>query len=756
VLIDDLHFAPEEGRALFAAMAHAHPGERLMLVGTAHQGLPPDYLASLVRLPHVTQMTLDRLSVETVRRLLLGTLGSTHAARELTPRIAEESDGIPYFIFESIASLKSEGVLSPRPDGTWTLAVEAGRLPLPRPRSVGDLVQSRLARLPEEDRELLDAAACCGFEFDPTLVADALGQGRIPVLKRLGKIERKHRIVHSLGRVFKFDHHRVHSALYEESPLPLREEYHAALGATLADRERETGRGTGDTTGETACAIADHFLRGGRPERAGPYLQVGLRYLAGSFHNERALELAELALSAPGLLEGVERAKCLLTRARVQRLLGRTEDIEAGLRDAMALAEEEGLAIEVRRQLARHLWETGRADEAIALLEETELLASRTGDAAARGRMLGDIGNVHAHRGRYEEAADCYRRYLEVAREAGDRVGEAAALGSLAINAYEVGRAKEAQELFQQALPIFREQKNLQAEGTALGTLGLAHLDLGDFDEARDCFDRLLEISRETGYRRGEANALGNLGLVHRAKGRYGRALEHFEDDLRIRRETRDRWNEGIALQLLGGLYVVLGAREPARTHLERSLELMDEIGFTWGRVSTVYRLALLRREEGRAREAEDLLLESEAQSREIGKAISVGEALQALGNLYLEEGRNEEAGARLEEAVSVAEKTRSLNLLVAARAHLCLLGWDPEEVRRLIEEEQHRLYLRYVMEARFLLWKATGRLEDLDAAHRKLGYLVRNAPPAYRESTLEAVALHRRIREAARTAGIA
>ena len=40
------------------------------------------------------------------------------------------------------------------------------------------MVISSLLGVPEEDQELLEVAACCGFEFDPLLAAEASGLER--------------------------------------------------------------------------------------------------------------------------------------------------------------------------------------------------------------------------------------------------------------------------------------------------------------------------------------------------------------------------------------------------------------------------------------------------------------------------------------------------------------------------------------------------------------------------------------------------
>ena len=86
----------------------------------------------------------------------------------------------------------------------------------------------------QEEREVLDVASCCGFEFDATLVADALETARIPTFRRLARIEKQHRLVRAAGRRFLFDHQQVQESLYAGLPEVLREEYHGALAQAMA------------------------------------------------------------------------------------------------------------------------------------------------------------------------------------------------------------------------------------------------------------------------------------------------------------------------------------------------------------------------------------------------------------------------------------------------------------------------------------------------------------------------------------------
>ena len=124
-----------------------------------------------------------------------------------------------------LVTLREGQFITQRDDGTWVSTRVIDEIQIPS--SVLDLVNARVSGLGEDERALLDVAACWGYEFDPTLVGEVLGLSRIPALRAFGQIERQYRLVRSTSRNYAFDHHQVQEALYGALNVQLREEYHA-------------------------------------------------------------------------------------------------------------------------------------------------------------------------------------------------------------------------------------------------------------------------------------------------------------------------------------------------------------------------------------------------------------------------------------------------------------------------------------------------------------------------------------------------
>jgi len=744
VLIEDLHFAPEEGRAMFASLAQAVPEHRILLVGTARPGIRGDWRANLERLEQTSRMELVRLGPKDLAHMLKDAFQSERLAEELSYRIGEKSDGNPFFVFEIIRGLREGQFIARRPDGTWvrTQVIKDIRIP----SSVQDLIQVRIADLDEEEQELLDVAACCGFEFDPGLVAQAAGVARIPALRRFAHLERIHKLVVSAGDHFAFDHHQVQETLYGALPRPLAREYHAALAEALEARDPEPD-------GATAVDLCEHFLKGDRGENAVRHLDAALDHLESGYSNEQAVALANRVLDMGGLLTGSRRAEVLLRKALRLDLLGRRELEEAALKEAVALAEEEGepsLRSRVHRafgtcHLNQSRYESARKDFLI-----TRDLAIETGDREMEGSATGALGLVFYSLGHYREAREHCERSLAIAREIGDRRGEAKTMGNLGLVFMFLGKHEEARKKFERSLALAHEIGNRVSEGLATGNLGMVFASVGRFDEGREYFERALAIARDIGNRVSEGAAMGNLGAVLESLGRYEEAREHNERGLAINREIGNRLTEGISLVNLGPLHARLGAFNTANEQLDRSLAILQEIGARREEGYALHGQAELAEAAGETERAKRLCEQALALRREIEYRSGLAQTLVLLGRILLAEDCFDEARVCVTEAHAIGEELNAPGTIVLAAALLALLP-GAEAVVAVETFEEHEPRIRHVdrMEAHFLLFQATTDRTHLEESHRLLCYLRDHAPEEYRETMVVNVPLDRDIMEA-------
>jgi tetratricopeptide (TPR) repeat protein len=717
VLIDDLQFAPDEGRGLFAALAMALSANRVLLVGATRPGLTEEWVANVERQANASRLVLPRLGPKDLATLLREAFRSERLAQTLAYDIAAKSDGNPFFVFEIIRGLREGALIAQQQDGTWaqTQVIEEIQIP----SSVMDLIQARIAGLTDDERNLVEVASCCGLEFDPLLVGEVLGMGRIPALQRLGKLEKSRRLVRSAGMRFVFDHNQIQEALYAGLSPPLRQEYHAALGETLEAREKAADRDPKTLDGAVAVQLCEHLLEGGRGQRGVRYLDAALDHLAKGYVNAGAISLCGRALALPGVLVGAERARLLNRHADLLGRLGRTADEGAAIDEALALADRAGdadLVAEVRLRRSMHFESMSRYAEAEAEARKVAESAAAAGDGVREAGALSNASFALFRMGRLDEASRVAERALALARSAGNGLAEAHALSSLGVVASGFGRAEEARGHLEAAARIQRTIGSRERESSIQINLSIVLWNLGRFREAFEVEQRVIQSYRELGARRSET-----LGLVNRSEtlalfGDLAAARENADGGRALARDTGARRLEGYAHFQLGCIAAHGGDFTTADRDFEASTAILREI------------------------EAKGL----------------VAEVLTAWGRSFVRRGRADDARRLLSEALALAEKAGAPGETALASALLAVLpGGDVEGAKRRFAELGPRMGFVRRMEADFLLWRATSDRAHLESAHRALSALRADVPDEYRESIVANVPLHREIVAAAKEAGL-
>ncbi len=315
LVLEDAHLAGETAASLLSFLARDDPASRVLLVASfrpLEDGHPLTTLVQSARSPRIHHEHLERLGPREVGLLLRSALQSERLVQELGFRLLEKTEGNPYFIFEVLRTLKQENVLKRRDDGSWTMG--GTRIDIHVPDSVRELLHGVLSRLPDEDREVLDVACVVGMEFEPDLLGDVLGMPRLALLRRLSRMERKHRLIRSIGRRCRFDHQQLRETLYDELMAPLREEYHALIGAALARRH-----GDGPVSGPQAMEFAHHLLEGARLTDALPHMRPALAHGLASYASEECATLArrflDLDAAAGRATDSALRTEVLLALA---------------------------------------------------------------------------------------------------------------------------------------------------------------------------------------------------------------------------------------------------------------------------------------------------------------------------------------------------------------------------------------------------------------------------------------------------------
>jgi DNA-binding SARP family transcriptional activator len=231
VIIDDLHWADVASLRLLGFLATELRAARLVVVGTYRDvevaaGQPlAETLGALAREPVVERIVLGGLGEAEVARLITNAVG-TRPVASLVRAVHDRTEGNPFFVTELLRLLQSEGKL--RAD-----AMAAARRAIPV--GVRDVLQRRLARLPEQTNAVLLVGAVAGRAFDLDLVEavtrldDERALDAVEAAVMTGLVVEDDQAV---GR-YRFSHGLVQETIYQQLSRARRVRLHARVGQAL-------------------------------------------------------------------------------------------------------------------------------------------------------------------------------------------------------------------------------------------------------------------------------------------------------------------------------------------------------------------------------------------------------------------------------------------------------------------------------------------------------------------------------------------
>ncbi|SOE00130.1 AfsR/SARP family transcriptional regulator [Blastococcus haudaquaticus] len=415
VVLDDLQGADTTSVQLLGLLARHLPRAPVLLVVTARtvgERLPEavtDCLARLAREPSATCLQLSGLDADDVAALLAAQLGSP-GDRSLASAVHDRTGGNPFFVVE----------LSRWMVGAHDLHLDH----VPVPPSVGEVLRTRVARLPAATREVLELCAVAGRE----VTLDLLEAARMPAEDALGALDS----AVAVGLVvegrrpwsWRFAHALVQEVLVGDLPALRRARLHARLGEAL---ERRIATTTDDALVER---LAHHFVEalpvtGPAPARmystaAARAARARLAHGEAAVHTRRALELVD-----PAEPDAARTRHDLLT-ALGNDLLRSGSRTEA--RDVVAQAITVARQLDDRACLARAAAVWGSVtvwnwrphgvvdDDMVALLED---LLADDADERTTAQLLGTLG-VELAFSPDDRGVQAARQAVGIARGTGD------------------------------------------------------------------------------------------------------------------------------------------------------------------------------------------------------------------------------------------------------------------------------------------------------------------------------------------------
>jgi eukaryotic-like serine/threonine-protein kinase len=589
LVLEDLHWADASSVQLVDSVMRMLRERPLMVLALARPEVSVRFPRLWDDLP-LRSFALDPLPRHICEQLVLDLLGP-NTPRDLVRRVAEQSDGNPFFLEELVRG------------------VSLGHTELPE--TVLGMLQTRLDALGSHAARVLRAASIFGQTFDVGGVRSMMGELDPRTTEAMHVLVEREVIQPQQGsdsNQFVFRHALVREASY----------------ATLTERDRGLGhRLAGEwlaATGETdAMVLADHFDKGADRENAARwYARAGVQALQGD-DLDAALARAERSRACGAKAEILSEGYFVEANVRYWRSELVAADASAAcaiehaphasplwfhaIREVVGPLSELGRFDEVARwaraaqsttaptkeasaaQIACLGWSAGalaaggQFELAGSLLEHARgmLAVLPSQDAWVRVRFHYAMGHFLECSGEIMNAIQELERALSAAKEAGDVRMACLIQGDLGASWFEVGENTRAEGFLRQVMEEARRRSLAFAETTTLPDLGLVLIRLGRLDEARATLNKAADIAE----RHGPSHALGGAHL-------FFSTLAYVSGDF-IESEHRARlaadllrpltWMRAVAFAALAQALLAQGRPAEAFEASHESVELLERAG---------------------------------------------------------------------------------------------------------------------------------------------------------------------------------
>jgi len=603
VVLEDWHWADESSRDLLASFARTAAAEAVLVAVTSRSAQSDD--ASVAGL---AEFRLQPLAAEAAERLVQEAVRSLSGeartiSSELSRRVVERSGGNPFYVEELVRYVDEA---SPSHDVRWAAGDTL-------PDNIQGVIMARIDALGESEKVTLRAASVLGRSFKARWLF-----GSYPTLGSREELVAHLETLSGLGLTplqsaepelqYAFRHASTQEVAYESLAYATREELHDTFAAYL---ERV------DDADSLVDLLAYHYGRSRNHGKQRVYFRRAGDSAKAAYANESAIEL--LGRLVP-LLAGGERADALCDLGDVLQHVGRWNEAEESLREALAIAQES---------------------------RDVERLA----------RSQAGLGHLLSHSRSYGEAV----HWLELARTGFASAGRTRdlrrVLEHLSLTLFWDSRYERAAATAREAMRLAQDRSDPAGLSTANEILGLVRWHQGVHDAARTLLASALELAREVAYRPGVIAAGNDLAGLLAERGDYGAAIGFLDEARAAADEIGDRRAAAIIAANTGELRRFRGEHAEALECYAHALELALEMGDARGIMNRVGNIGLIWEEEGRHADASRLVNLSVALARGLDDRWNLSFFVLASARLAAQEGKHVEAVGLASEALALGRE---------------------------------------------------------------------------------------------------
>jgi predicted ATPase len=164
------------------------------------------------------EIALEPLSVEGIAEFI-GARRGGGGGMELARLLHRHCGGNPLFMSATLEDLHRRGLVVPRGNG-WRMNAPAGEIVVPVPERVRHMIEAHIDDMPDDERQVLEAASVVGASFQGSVAAAAAQLSPAFIEDTCERLSARGRILRGAGdpRGYEFVHGFYREVLYQRQP----------------------------------------------------------------------------------------------------------------------------------------------------------------------------------------------------------------------------------------------------------------------------------------------------------------------------------------------------------------------------------------------------------------------------------------------------------------------------------------------------------------------------------------------------------
>jgi predicted ATPase len=225
LVLEDLQWVDQATVDVLAVLARGRAFARLLVIGTCRAGpaCTPNRPMKMLRqelLVHglSREIELEPLPVEGIAEFI-GARRGGDGGMELARLLHRHSGGNPLFMSAALEDLHRRGLVARRGNG-WRMSVPEAEIVVPVPERVRHMIEAHLDDMPEDERQVLEAASVVGASFHGSVAAAAAQLSPAFIEDTCERLSADGRILRGAGdpRAYEFVHGFYREVLYQRQP----------------------------------------------------------------------------------------------------------------------------------------------------------------------------------------------------------------------------------------------------------------------------------------------------------------------------------------------------------------------------------------------------------------------------------------------------------------------------------------------------------------------------------------------------------